>query len=152
MRKLLLVVLAVSIAAVSAPQAGPRKKKAEPVTMGIETVQKPEAGAKGKSTELLVTLVPPKGIKLNRYPGITLTVTKAKGLDVSAEEVFVGDKEMKDPEKNEFMPVEPLVFSVVPKKTGKLYVEGSVKYFYCIKATGFCKPGKQTVKIPVSVD
>lgn len=152
MRKVLFILLFVLIAAVSMPHAGPRKKKRVIPVLALNTVQTPADAPAGEAIELLVTVAPPEGIKLNRYPGITLTIEKAKGLKLTNSEAFVGEKKpLTNPDEFGFKTIDPLKFSLVAKSSGskQRYLEGTLKFFYCVKKSGYCAPGTQAVKIPV---
>ncbi len=155
MRKRFGIVALALMAAVSLSQAGPTRKKAATPRMKLTTVQEPQPGHPGTALVLHVSVAPPKGIKLNRYPGITLKITKAKGFKLEAKEAFVGVKEpITNPEEFGFKHIDPLTLKVVPRSGGgkTRFLEGTLKFFYCVKKSGYCAPGTQSVKIPVTVD
>jgi hypothetical protein len=159
----LLPLLAVLIAACS-PQTteSAAKKKQKPPEMRIEVTQSPEALAAAESGELQVQVVPPEGIALNRYPGITLAIEDAAGLKLDSESAFVGvDKPLSDPDEFQFEKIDPLRFKVTaPDGAGadggseaaaKKKMTGTLKFFYCRKKDGFCAPASQKVSVPVKV-
>jgi len=153
----LLPLLAVLIAACS-PQTteSAAKKKQKPPEMRIEVTQSPEALAAEESGELQVRVVPPEGIALNRYPGITLSIEDAAGLKLDSESAFVGvDKPLSDPDEFRFEKIDPLRFQVTAPGSASpasdKQMSGTLKFFYCRKKDGFCAPGTQNVSIPVKV-
>lgn len=148
-----LIALLTVIAAVCAPQAAPygKTKKKTPV-MGIEIQHTPSALKAGAKAELRVVVEPPAGIRLNRYPGITLEIGKARGVKLTSSKAFVGVTEpIADISKFGFETIDPLVLELVPQKRGHLVLEGTLKFFYCVKKSGYCAPGKQKIKIPLDV-
>ena len=151
MRRLL--VLLVLVSAVLAPQAaafGKKPKKAP--EMKVELSVTPSPAKAGESATLELRIVPPKGIALNRYPGITFKVDKASKLDFASKEAFVGTKELpEDLADNAFKKPQPLLFEVTPRAAGNRSFEGEVSFFYCVKSSGFCAPGKQKVKLQLPV-
>ncbi len=151
MRRLL--VLLVLVSAVLAPQAaafGKKPKKAP--KMKVELSVAPSPAKAGQPATVEVKVVPPKGIALNRYPGITLKIDKASKLDFASREAFVGTKELpEDLADNAFKKPAPLRFEVTPKAAGKRSFEGELSFFYCVKSSGFCAPGKQKVKLQLPV-
>lgn len=151
MRRVL--VLLVLVTAVLTPQAsafGKKPKKAP--KMDVELRVAPEPARAGQSATLELRVLPPKGIALNRYPGITFTVDKASKLDFASKEAFVGTKELpEDLTDNAFEKPQPLRFEVTPRASGTRSFEGELSFFYCVKSSGFCAPGKQKVKLQLPV-
>ena len=148
-----LIALLTVIAAVCAPQAAPygKTKKKTPV-MGIEIQHTPSGLQNGVKAELRVVVEPPPGIRLNRYPGITLQIDKARGVELNSNTAFVGVTEpIADVSKFGFETIDPLVLEIVPRRRGHLMLQGTLKFFYCVKKSGYCAPGKQKIKIPLDV-
>jgi hypothetical protein len=137
-----------------APQALGAGKPKKPPEMGLEVTVAPDPATVGEKTKVSVVVVPPEGISLNRYPGITLTVLGAKGLALEADQVFVGTKEPpEDLSKNAFDEVDPLVLTLTPERRGgrSRSIDGKLKFFYCVKKSGYCAPAEQEVRIKVPV-
>ena len=143
------------ILAALAPQAassGPAKRVA--VKLQVETSQEPTPAAPGAETRVSVTVGPPKGVSLNRYPGIRLKIEEAPGLKAKDREAFVGsDEPVPDPDQAYFGESETLSLRVIPERRGGTMrtIRARLTYFYCVKESGYCAPGKQTVEIPVEV-
>jgi hypothetical protein len=152
--RVLPLVLALVFAAF-APQALGLGKPEKTPEMSLEVAVKPEAEALvGGSSVVEVTVVPPEGIALNRYPGITLTIDDDARLGLADKVAFVGVKKpIKDVSKFQFETIPPLELKVAPKSRGgsERTMKGTLKFFYCVKKSGFCAPGEQKVKIPVRV-
>ncbi len=155
MRRILavLLVLAASAPLAPGPAALAGAKKAPP-RMDLKLAQDPPRAAVGEDFRLSVTVVPPEGIKLNRYPGITLEIAKAPGIALSSKTAFVGSKKpITDPEKFGFHEIPPLVLrgKVEKGRAGTRYLEATLKFFYCVKKSGYCAPGEQKVRLPLYV-
>lgn len=118
----------------------------------LTVTQSPDPGKPGAAVKISVAVEPPEGIKLNQYPGITLKVTPPAGLTLDSNEAFVGTKKpIDDPEQFGFKHIDPLVLQGKVGGGGTKTLEGTLSFFYCVKASGYCAPGKMPVKIPVKV-
>ncbi|HHN75396.1 MAG TPA: hypothetical protein ENK10_09235 [Acidobacteria bacterium] len=138
------------VVAVCAPQAAPNSKKKAAPTMGVRVEQQPGTASVGQTARIKVHVTPPEGIRLNRYPGVTLEIDKNDGLRLAAKKAFVGStKPISDVAKFGFETVDPLLFEVVPTSPGTHVMEGTLKYFYCVKKSGYCAPGQQRVRLTV---
>jgi hypothetical protein len=129
-------------------EAGSKPK----VDLDLETEIVPGSPSPGGRGELRLTLGLPAGIVLNRYPGITFTPEGTEGLVFDEEKVHVGSpKPLKNPDDFYFDELEPLVvgFTVAQGSAGTLELSGELKYFYCVKKSGYCAPGKQKVSVGV---
>jgi hypothetical protein len=137
----------------SATKQNDGKKKNEPPEMRLEVNQSPEALAAGERGELKVQVVVPEGIALNRYPGITLSIEDAAGLELGSESAFVGVKKpIDDPDEFQFETIDPLRFDVsAPAGVGggERKMSGTLQFFYCRKKDGFCARATQKVSVPV---
>ncbi len=149
-----LLVLAASapLGPVPAALAGGRKKAAP--RLDIKLSQEPPRVAVGETFRLSVRVVPPEGIKLNRFPGITLTIDRAPGLTLDEPTAFVGSKKpITDPDKFGFHEIPPLVLrgKVRGGRRGTRTLRGTLKFFYCVKKSGYCAPGEQDIRLPLAV-
>jgi hypothetical protein len=127
---------------------------AEPAKIEVEVA--PKAVEPGGAAQVIIRVVPKDGVKINRYPKIKLTVPEVDGVVLSAEATLGNPKPppVDNPESNYFKSPEPLELElqVDPSApSGRKKIEGQVKYFYCVAASGFCAPAKADVKIPVTV-
>lgn len=153
--------LAILIAA-CAPQGteiAANEKQKKPPKMQLEVTQAPQPLGAEQSGEVRVQVVPPDGYALNRYPGITLSIEDAAGLKLDAEEAFVGEtKPLSDPDEFQFEKIDPLRLQVKAPQSvaadasssgAERKMTGTLKFFYCRKADGYCAPGQQKVSVPV---
>jgi hypothetical protein len=153
-KRILTVLFVVTIAAATWVALASVKPPAEPAKLDL-TVS-PKTAAAGDEVEVTLRLRPKPGIKVNRYPRITLKVAAVEGL-VGAGQASVGNDEPPPPDKletNYFKTVDPVVLRLTldaAASSGEHVVSGDVKYFYCVAASGFCAPKKVTVQIPVTV-
>ncbi len=153
-----IVVLAVFVlATLTAPAAAPGAgiKKDEPVDLHIQV--DPESASAGQEVRVTLQLTPRAGYKLNKYPRISIKVPKIAGV-VSASSGSVGSKTPPPPEEmedNYFKTVDPLVLSLnldPGLKAGKYEIAAKLKYYYCVKASGYCAPMRLDLSIPVTVE
>lgn len=152
MRKLWGVLL-VALAAYS-PHAFAARGPVKTPDLKLTVTQSPDPAQAGREFELSIAIVPPTGITLNQYPGITLKIEKAPGLRLRDAEVFVGvRKPIEDPAEFPFKTIEPLKLYATPAPGvgSPTTLEGTLKFFYCVKASGYCAPGEMKVKIPVKL-
>lgn len=130
----------------AAPKPAPQLK--------LTVKQTPDPGKPGQAISVRIELEPPAGIGVNKYPGVTLRITGDAGLTLASTEAFVGTKTpIDDPAQFKFKKVDPLELKVTAPAgaKGQRVLEGTLKYFYCVNASGFCAPGTMTVKIPVRI-
>ena len=149
-----LLVLAASAPLALAPAALAGGRHKAPPRMDLKLAQDPPKAAVGDEFQLSVQVVHPEGIKLNRYPGITLEIAKAPGIALASKTAFVGSKKpITDPAKFGFHEIPPLVLrgKVQKGRKGTRYLEGTLKFFYCVKKSGYCAPGEQKVRLPLYV-
>jgi len=130
------------------------KPPAEPAK--IEISVSPKSVEAGGSAEATLQLMPIAGVTINKYPKITLKIAAQEGLVGSAASA-VGDDAPPPPEQsggNYFDRVDPVRIEIAIDKSAKPgmhEIEAKLKYFYCVKKSGFCAPKRVTVKIPVTV-
>lgn len=149
--------LLVLVFAGAAPQAGEPKfdpKKPDSVNLTVKVEQSPTAVSPGQTADLAIALELPKGIQLNKYPGVTLAVDKAPGFEPIEDKPFAGSREpIEDLDDFYFETFDPLRLSVTPRagRAGKRSIDATLSYFYCVKKSGFCAPRKQKVTLNVDV-
>jgi hypothetical protein len=142
------------LALVGPAPAGTIKPPKEPAKLAVSV--SPEAVAPGESARVTVRLEPIPGVKINRYPKMKLSVEAREGLNGGAE-VAVGNDKPPPPEKlttNYYETVEPLELTIEldpAAEPGRHEIEGRVKYFYCVTASGYCAPARASVSIPVEI-
>jgi hypothetical protein len=142
---------AAALAAALAPQAALALKPGPAPEMKLAVVQAPDPLKAGQAGVVQVTVQPPAGITLNRYPGITLTIEKTGGVALEKAETFVGTKTpIDDPAEFAFKKIDPLELKVTPSRAGSAELEGTMVFTYCVKASGFCAPARQKVKIALN--
>lgn len=142
---------AAALVAALAPQAALALKPGPAPEVKLAVVQAPDPLQAGQTGVLRVTVQPPEGISLNRYPGITLAVDKSGSVALEKAEAFVGTKTpIDDPAEFAFEKIDPLELKVTPARAGSTELEGTLVFTYCVKASGFCAPAKQRVRIAVN--
>ncbi|MCU0230442.1 MAG: hypothetical protein MUC67_03575 [Acidobacteria bacterium] len=148
MRRFALVLAA--LAAALGPQPGLALKPGPAPEMKLLVTQAPDPLRVGQPGVVRVLVQPPDGITLNRYPGITLTVEKSSGVALARPESFVGTKTpIEDPAEFAFKKIEPLELPATAQRPGTAELEGTLVFTYCVKASGFCAPAKQKVKLAI---
>jgi len=117
----------------------------------------PERSNPGGEVRVRVRLEPIRGVKINRYPKIKLTVPEQAGL-VAAGEAEVGNAAPPppggDPEANYYDRVDPLDLSLTLDPAiapGHHEIEGRLVYAYCVSASGFCTRTKVPLRIPLTI-
>jgi hypothetical protein len=137
-----------------AAAGGAAKPPAEPAK--IEISVSPESVPAGGEAEATLQLTPIDGVTINKYPKISLKIAPQEGL-VGGAESAIGDDAPPPPEQtggNYYDKVDPLRIKIPiaeSAKPGKHEIEAKLKYFYCVKKSGFCAPKRATVKIPVTI-
>jgi hypothetical protein len=119
---------------------------------------RPAPAAAGSTVEVEVRLEPISGIKINRYPRISVMVPAVAGV-VAESSASVGNERPPSPEdmeagKNYFKTVDPVRLSLALDPAippGEHVIPANLKYFYCVSESGFCAPKKTSVDIPVTV-
>jgi hypothetical protein len=126
-----------------------------PVTVAVEV--SPGTVGPGSDASVRVRLEPKPGIKMNKYPKIRLLIPGVPNLVASAE-ASVGSPTMPPADQLETNyyhgSVDPLEVRLhVDAKAGKGRhdLRGTLSYFYCVAASGFCAPAKVDLAIPVTV-
>ncbi len=141
------------------PAAGPGTPgtpgKDNPIDLDIRV--DPGTATAGQNVQVTLHLTPRSGFKINKYPRISLKVAEIDGL-VAASSGSVGSKTPPPPEEmdnNYFKTVDPLVLTLELEpglKAGRYEIPGKLKYFYCVKTSGYCAPMRVEVSIPVIVE
>lgn len=135
--------------------AGPgASRDAPPAKIAVEVA--PETAGAGATFEVTLRLTPRSGIKINRYPKISLRVAEVPGL-VQAGEAAVGNDKAPPPDRlddNYFEQVDPvrLTLTLDPSVSpGRHEIAAKLKYYYCVASSGYCAPKKEDVRIPIDV-
>ena len=129
--------------------AAPEKAKLPQVAVKLDLSHVPDPIPVGREATVKIAVTPPPGIALNRYPGITLKLDRSESLRTISNEAFVGSRDpIEDPDAFAFRRIDPLVLKLTPTRAGA-QLSGTLTFFYCVKASGFCAPGKQTVQLPL---
>jgi hypothetical protein len=149
-------ILAIVIACSMGLAAQNPNPPAEPAKIEISVA--PESVSPGGRAEATLRLAPIDGVVINRYPKITLKVAEREGF-VRQAETAVGNDTPPPPDdksgSNYFDKVDPVRLTLNLDKAiepGAHEIEGKLKYYYCVKKSGFCAPKRLTVKIPVKVN
>ena len=125
------------------------------IDLKIQVAQATGPVKAGSKSEAVVTMTPPSGIHINQYPPIRLTFENAPPVTFEPDSYKLGlDKMPDDPEKNPFHEVDPIKvkFRVAPHTAdAKVAVKGKLKFFYCVKASGYCAPATKDVTFTVPV-
>ena len=147
--------LTLALLAVLAPHAAvAAKERRPPPKLQVKTDQQPSAAVPGSPASLAVSLIPPDGVVLNRYPGIKIVFEASPGLRPDVPELFAGSRQpIEDPEQFYYDTKKPLRldFVAVDGAATRRTLRGTLSYFYCVKASGFCAPGRQKIELPVKV-
>jgi len=130
------------------------KPLAKPAEIEIEVA--PSTIAAGDEAQITLQLEPIDGVKINRYPKITLVIGEAEGLH-GASRAELGNSTPPPPDKmdtNYFKTVDPLKLTLPfagAAPAGRHEIAGKLTYFYCVTASGFCAPKRVDVTIPVEI-
>ena len=154
---LLLCAAVVSIAGASCASAGSGEPPEIPADISIEVSS--DATAPGSTVGVTVTLAARPGIQINRYPKISIKVAAVEGMVAEAEGT-VGNDRSPTPEEMESganyygATVDPLEFTLAldaGAPSGSHSIPAKLKYYYCVKKSGFCAPKKIEIGIPVTI-
>ncbi len=147
-------ILPLMLAAAYSPHVFSARGPIKAPELKLTVTQSPDPGRPGQELEVRVAVAPPEGITLNRYPGITLKIDKAPGVALRDKEAFVGvRKPLDDPAEFPFKSIDPLKLYATPASGvgSRTTLEGTLKFFYCVKKSGYCAPGEMKVKVPVKI-
>lgn len=101
----------------------------------------------GSTGNLLISLQPKKGIHVNLKPPIKITFDSTSALvRAGAPTIPVADTFL-----NSSKPIQQRVALAAGLKPGKAVVKGSVTYFYCSDADGWCSRFIQPFELAVNV-
>ncbi len=145
------MILAVLAAGLVGAGVNPPK---EPARLDLRVA--PAAVEAGHEAHVTCRIFPKDGIKINRYPKMSLKVAAIEGLVESAETKVGNDSPppIDNPEANYFKSVDPIELDLkldAAAPTGKHKIPAQLKYFYCVAASGFCAPFKTDVELEVTV-
>ncbi len=144
-----------ALTALTVPVAAPGSQgRDNPIDLDIRV--DPGTATAGQDVQVTLRLTPRSGFKINKYPQISMKVAEIDGV-VLASSGSVGSKTPPEPEalsNNYFKTVDPLVLTLKLEpgvKAGRYEIPGKLKYFYCVKASGYCAPMQEDISIPVTV-
>jgi hypothetical protein len=146
-----------AVGLLSVPQASAQQTVRPPkVPANIKFSVIPESVSPGDVAKLTIELLPIDGVKINRYPKITVNIPAREGLVAEAKTSQGSD--IPPPEdqlkSNYFKTLEPLQLTLEmdgAAASGKHELEGKLTYNYCMPANGFCARKRVPVTIPISV-
>lgn len=108
---------------------------------------------RGDGLELRLTMTPPDGVMLNRYPGITLDLEQTGDLQLDAGSYFVGSREPITDLSQAYFDEDPeIVISAQNRGEAQQELRGELSFFYCLKESGVCAPATQSVRLSVLLD
>ena len=114
-----------------------------------------QAVATGAEAEAVVSITPPAGVKLNKYPPIRVTVEGNPPIEFEQTTVKVGLDEMpENAELNHFDTIEPIHLKFKVGKhngDGKIPIRGKVKLTYCVAKSGYCAPVTKDLSFAVPI-
>lgn len=138
---LLLLISFISAVAGTAPGTQTNKQVAFTASLKETSVKAGSAGT------LLIRLRPQKGIHINLKPAITIIVDSTDGILRSGTPNI--------PKADSFLNTsKPIVQQIVLPaglKKGKAFISGTVTYFFCSDAEGWCSRFAQPFKVPLTV-
>ncbi|HEX4825231.1 MAG TPA: hypothetical protein VFV19_13065 [Candidatus Polarisedimenticolaceae bacterium] len=147
--------LALALAPGSPAPRAAEEADGPPVKIAVSV--SPTAVTAGGDAKATFQLTPNPGIKLNKYPKIKIRIPESAGL-VSAAEASIGNPAppaADNLDANYYHgAVDPLAVTVhldAAAAKGKHDLQGELRYFYCVAASGYCAPAKVAVTIPVTV-
>jgi hypothetical protein len=149
----LMVFAVVAVFAVGLVASGVQPPK-EPAKINLKV--EPGSVKPGGETHVTCRIVPKDGIKVNKYPKMSLKVPAVDGL-VDAAEAKVGSDDpppLEKPEVNYFKTVDPIELDLrldASAPSGTHRIPAQLKYYYCVAASGFCAPFKTQVELEVTV-
>jgi hypothetical protein len=145
----LLLALVLSLGPALGPALGAAPKRPK-VKLSIDSRVSPEQPAPGGSAQVRLSLNVPEGIVLNRFPGITFTPAESEGLRFAEEKTHLGLEKMSEDPDEQYFPL-PVPFEVAVEvdegARGSAVMVGELKYYYCVKKSGYCAPARQQVRV-----
>jgi hypothetical protein len=149
----LMVFAVVAVLSVGLVASGVQPPK-EPAKITVKV--EPGSVKPGGAARVTCRIVPKDGIKVNKYPKMSLKVPAVDGL-VDAAEAKVGNDDpppLDKPEVNYFKSVDPIELDLrldASAPSGTHTIPAQVKYYYCVAASGFCAPFTTKVELEVTV-
>jgi len=144
-----------AVAAIASVRGSFAVPKPPEVDMKIAIAVPETAVAAGSEGIAVVTMTPPAGIKINKYPPVRLTVEENPPISFKETTVKLGlDAMPDDPEQNRFESLEPirLAFKVDRhSEDAKIPIKGKLRFTYCVARSGFCAPASRDIQFAVPV-
>ncbi|HTK82595.1 MAG TPA: hypothetical protein VL633_09915 [Bacteroidota bacterium] len=137
----LVLVSFLSSVAGTAPDTQTNKQVAFTAALKEKSVQA------GSTATLLIRLRPQKGIHINLKPAISIIVDSTDGiLRAGTPNIPQADSFL-----NTSKPIVQQVTLPAGLKKGKAFISGTVTYFFCSDAEGWCSRFAQPFKVPLTV-
>lgn len=137
--------------------AGDGSPKPPKIPAVVEIEAAPSPAAPGDSLAVVVRLTPVDGVKLNRYPKLSLDVPAVDGL-VAAARVELGSEAPPRPGSGvdnywdgDSLTVELDLPVDGAAARGEHRVPGRLRYFFCVAESGFCARESVDVTIPLTI-
>ena len=145
--------LAAALATIGTSIAAAAPAPAEEVKVVV--TPPPTPVAQGSHAEATLVLSPPQGIKINRFPPITLKLQAPKGISLDSAELRQGSTEpLENPEDFPFKTLDPMKirFAVAPAASpGKARITGKLNFVFCVARSGYCERTTRDVGFDVTV-
>ena len=138
---LILLTVVASATAEGTPDAQTNKQVAFSAAVREKSIKAGSAG------NLLFRLRPQKGIHINLKPAITIVVDSSDGILRSG----TPDIPKADSFLNTSRPIVQRIALPAGLRKGKGFITGTVTYYFCSDAEGWCSRFAQPFKVPVNV-
>lgn len=152
------IAVVAALAGLAALPAGASGAEPPEIPADVRVRVVPEPAAAGAAAAVELTVEPRPGIRINRYPRIRLVVEDHPGLTAGGRAERGADRPPghdEDPDDNYYAgPADPLRLELPvdgDATPGAYEVTGRLRYFYCVKQSGFCAPKEVDVTIPLRV-
>jgi hypothetical protein len=121
----------------------------------IELRVEPEAAAPGQQVRVRLTLEPIAGIKINRYPKLTLSVAARAGV-VPESQAALGQDSPPPPERTASNFFDEIALELPLKidpaaGSGSYDLDATLTYYYCLSEQ-FCTRKREALRIPLRVE
>jgi hypothetical protein len=127
---------------------------ADPVRVKVSV--RPEAVAPGGRFVATFELLPAAGIKVTRYPKVSIEVPAQEGVAAPASKAIGSDRPPDENalDSNYFEKLEPIPLDIEVDRSaprGRRELAARLRYAYCVAASGTCVPVRKEVRFPITV-